>query len=37
MQQDRTSRIQHVWYEEENQRQIQKMRDMRNELVWYKE
>jgi len=37
MQQDQTSRIQHVWYEEENQRQIQMMRDMRNELLWYKE
>jgi len=37
MQQDRTSHIQHVWYEDENQRQILKMRDMRDELLWYKE
>jgi hypothetical protein len=35
---DRTSHIEHVTmkYEEENQRQLLKMRDMRNELLWYK-
>jgi chromosome segregation ATPase len=35
--QDRTSHIQHIKmrYEEENQRQL-KMRDMRDELLWYK-
>jgi hypothetical protein len=36
--QDRTSHIQHIkmMYKEENQRQILKMRDMRDELIWYK-
>jgi predicted RNase H-like nuclease (RuvC/YqgF family) len=35
---DRTSHIQHIKtrYEEENQRQLLKMRDMRDELLWYK-
>ena len=37
--QDRTSHIHHITkrYEEENQRQLLKMRDMRDELLWYKE
>ena len=37
--QDRTSHIEHVTmkYEEENQRQLLKMREMRGELLWYKE
>jgi predicted RNase H-like nuclease (RuvC/YqgF family) len=37
--QDRTSHIEHITmrYEEENQRQLLKMRDMRDELLWYKE
>jgi hypothetical protein len=35
---DRTSHIQYIKtrYEEENQRQLLKMRDMRDELLWYK-
>jgi hypothetical protein len=35
---DRTSYIQHIKlrYEEENNRQLLKMRDMRDELLWYK-
>jgi len=35
---DRTSHIQHIKtrYEEENHRQLLKMRDMRDELLWYK-
>jgi hypothetical protein len=35
---DRTSHIQHtkMRYEEENQRQLLKMRDMRDELLWYR-
>jgi len=37
--QDQISHIHHVTarYEEENQRQLLKMRDMRDELLWYKE
>ena len=37
--QDRTSHIEHITirYEEENQRQLLKMRDMHDELLWYKE
>jgi hypothetical protein len=36
---DRTSHSHHIktWYEEENQRLVLKMRDMRDELLWYKE
>ena len=36
---DRTSHIEHITmrYEEENQRQLLKMREMRSELQWYKE
>jgi guanylate kinase len=36
--QDRTSHIDHIKerYEEENRRQMLKMRDMRDELLWYK-
>jgi hypothetical protein len=39
MMQDRTSDIHHIKmrYEEENQRQVLKMRDMRDELLWYKQ
>ena len=37
--QDRTSHIHHIEtrYEEENYRQLLKIRDMRDELLWYKE
>ena len=36
---DRASHIEHIImrYEEENQRQLLKIREMRNELLWYKE
>jgi len=39
MDQDRTSHIQQIKqrYKEDNRRQILKMRDMREELLWYKE
>jgi hypothetical protein len=36
---EQTSHSHHIktWYEEENRRQILKMRDMRDEILWYKE
>jgi len=39
MLQDRTSHIHYIkmWYKEENQRQLLKMRFMRDELLWYME
>jgi len=38
MLQDQKSHIHHVkMYEEENQRQLLKMRDMRDKLLWYRE